>query len=156
MPVYPPLRKYLLEDDAYEDEGVKWQFDKFVSDENKIASQVEDILESFKQAEFKKEDMLQKYKNPSEKFDQDWDFIHSIVFSENHSDLKTKFKGHLWVKELFLISEAHVPNMNDPLIFLITTVLSFQFLIVEYCWNKYYLKNTELLVKPNKRLYLTY
>jgi hypothetical protein len=29
-------------------------------------------------------------------------------------------------------------------------------MIVEYCWEKYYIKNTELLVKPNKKLHLTY
>ena len=30
LPVYTPLKKYLLDDNAYEDEEMKWQYDKFV------------------------------------------------------------------------------------------------------------------------------
>jgi hypothetical protein len=30
MPVYPPLKKYFLDDNAYKNEELKWDFDKFV------------------------------------------------------------------------------------------------------------------------------
>ena len=30
LPVYPPLKKYLLEDNAYENEGLKWEFNNFI------------------------------------------------------------------------------------------------------------------------------
>jgi len=65
---------------------VKWEYEKFTSSENKIANQVGDILENFKRAQFKKDAMLQNY-SPSDRFNQDWEFIHSVVFNENHPDL---------------------------------------------------------------------
>ena len=100
--------------------------------------------------------MLQKY-SPSDRFDKDWDFINSVVFNENHTDLGLEFKGNLWIKELFLISEAHVPNLNGPIMMMIVVALSFEFMIVDYCWNKYHIKKpSALLINPSKGLYLTY
>ena len=154
--VYPPMHKYLLDDKAYENELVKWQYSNFISSENKIATQVGYVLENFKRAQYKKDVMLQKY-SPTDRFDQDWNFINSLVFNKNHPDLGLEFKGSLWIKELFLISEAHVPNLNLPLVLMIAMALGFEFMIVDYCWSKYYPQNLPVLVmKPNKGLYLTY
>ena len=105
------MHKYLLDDKAYENELVKWQYSNFISSENKIANQVGYVLENFKRAQYKKDVMLQKY-SPTDRFDQDWNFINSLVFNKNHPDLGLELKGSLWIKELFLISEAHVPNLN--------------------------------------------
>lgn len=69
--------------------------------------------------------MLRSYRKTPDKFDQDWDFVNSVVFLDNHADLNTQFKGHLWVKELFLISEAHVANLNQPMLMLLSIVMSF-------------------------------
>lgn len=40
---------------------------------------------------------------------------------------------------------------------IISIALGFEFMIVDYCWNKYHPQNPPVLaIKPNKGLYLTY
>ena len=94
-------------------------------------------MTSFKRAVFEKEDMLAKYKKPTDRFDGDWDFVHSVVFNENHPDLDLEFKGHLWMKEMFMMSEAHIPNLHMPTAMIVGMVISMAYLVAEMLYARF-------------------
>jgi len=90
-----------------------------------------------KQAQFDKERAMVKVAKPNEDFDHDWEFISTVVFNENHEDKHHEFKGHLWVREMFMLAQAHSPSIT-PLVVPFAIIMSTSFVITDRLWNKYF------------------
>ena len=90
-----------------------------------------------KQAQFDKERAMVKVAKPNEDFDKDWEFISTVVFNENHEDKHHEFKGHLWVREMFMLAQAHSPSIT-PLVVPFAIIMSTSFVITDRLWNKYF------------------
>lgn len=73
LPLYPPMRKRLLEDDAYGD--MKWDTSLMTKTDRAQQDEVGEILYQFKKANFKKEQSEKVIKKKTADFDENWDYI---------------------------------------------------------------------------------
>ena len=54
-----------------------------------------------------------------------------MIFAENHPDLDEDFKGHLWVKELFLNSQYNTIKMNMPVNMMLAMIIAGMYMVAE-------------------------
>lgn len=80
--------------------------------------------------------MTNKVASALEAFDEDWQFVHDVVFAENHPDFNQKFKGHLWVKELFINSQYNTLKINLPMNLILAIFISIQFVVTKKIVDK--------------------
>lgn len=76
-------------------------------------------------------------KKKSEEFDKNWNFVHEVVFAETHPDFDTSFKGHLWVKELFLIAQLNGRKVSAPLNMLLALIIAGEWIVVKFVFAWY-------------------
>ena len=86
------------------------------------------------------------FKDKSESFDENWDFINNVVFAENHPDLDKEFKGHLWVKELFLNSQYNTVKMSLPINIARAIIIAAEYMVAEMIDNKLKMRKMEQIV----------
>jgi hypothetical protein len=77
------------------------------------------------------------------------------VFSEHKNDNSVVYKGHLWVRELFLLAQYHSPTIA-PVLFLLALLMASSFVILDKVWEANFEKNNGLEEKPSSAEYWTY
>jgi hypothetical protein len=90
------------------------------------------MLDLFKQAKFTKTQAVENITSPSADFDQNWTFVNDFVLAENHPDQIVEFKGHLWIKELFLTSQYYSIKVSLLLNITISLILAIEWPAVSY------------------------
>jgi hypothetical protein len=75
---------------------------------SKQTKEIGQILNLFKEAQFNKQQASAEISDKSEIFDENWQFVRDCVFAKKFADDEIYFKGHLWVKELFILSSFEV------------------------------------------------
>jgi hypothetical protein len=123
------MRDRLLRDDYYEKIAI-WNGPEMKKENERQTNEVGKILDLFKEAQFHKPSAIAAVKDKSIAFDDNWEFINSLVFSDKFADSETEFKGHLWVKELFIQSSFKAPKINRPANMMIAMIIAMQWPIV--------------------------
>jgi hypothetical protein len=59
------------------------------------------------------------------------------VFSEYKNDKTVVYKGHLWVREMFLLAQYHTTPVNFPGTIVIALMLAAAYPVLERVWAVY-------------------
>ena len=63
--------------------------------------------------------------------------MEKTVFCEYKNDKETVYKGHLWVREMFLLAQYHSPTEMVPLFFPLALLLTCSYVVLERIWDEY-------------------
>lgn len=134
LPVHPSMKERLLTDTYKKRPELLWTKELQRKDIAEV-TEINQILNLFKEAQFKKSDAYAEIKHKTDNFEQNWNFVNSCVFEDNHDCRSVEFKGHLWVKELFMISQLVTPSINVPMTLILTMIMSMVWITTEMVSN---------------------
>lgn len=130
LPVWPQMRDRLLREDYYE-KIATWNGPAMKDENARQTKEVGELLDLFKEAQFNKKFADKDIEKKSAAFDENWEFINSLVFGHKDKDCETLFKGHLWVKELFIMSSFKAPRLSRPINMMIALVIAAEWPVVK-------------------------